>query len=823
MIRIKMIKIEEFRGIRELSLDLEGDNFGICGPNGTGKSGVVDAIEFCLTGNITRLSGQGAGELNVRGHAPHVDQRDNPDKATVTIAASIPALGKDVTIKRSVKSPRTVSITPNDSAIEAVVEELRMHPEFALSRREIAKYIVTPPARRSDDVQNLLRLDHIGRLRSSFVTYANTCKRDANEAERSRKRAEDDLKRALELPSLDRKELLKRANEQRRVLGQAEIAELKPDTNFKDGLDEGEDDNVKKPAISKKVALADLKSLADAISTGEPETQRQPRQDALEALEKLKEDEKALLHARQHGLISTGLELVDADACPLCDKPWDAEELRAHLEEKLLSAEAMGTLLKAISGDLEVVSGEIAGRIAAMKKAADYADKLEPKIARAALDAEAQALQELIDGLQAFAEDPAKIDEALSVVTAEWWTPEAYAQTCLEEVHKAVSALPDRSANDKAVSFLTELQVRYDQLLAVTKQAKAMASRNKIAQKVHSHYDTVSNSVLEGIYDAVAKEFTDFYKAINDDEGKFVGELKAEPAKLSFNVDFYGRGTFPPGAYHSEGHQDGMGLCLYLALMKHTLGDKFTFAVLDDVLMSVDTGHRREVCRLLKTKFPNTQFILTTHDKVWLQYMRTEGLIKKGQFFGGWNVDTGPRIWDDTDIWTEIDGALAKNDVPRAAALLRRYLEYIATVLADNLRAKVEYRSDANYDLGDLWPPVTNRWRDRLKQGVKTAAHWGHDSVKDELEKRLAKAVELIKKTNAEQWAINKSVHFNEWENFTVSEFKEVADAFKALLEHIRCPNPKCGGYPYLEPRKGSSEQLRCSCLTVNINLKMAK
>lgn len=104
-----------------------------------------------------------------------------------------------------------------------------------------------------------------------------------------------------------------------------------------------------------------------------------------------------------------------------------------------------------------------------------------------------------------------------------------------------------------------------------------------------------------------------------------------------------------------------MGLCLYLALMKHTLGDKFTFAVLDDVLMSVDTGHRREVCRLLKTKFPNTQFVLTTHDRVWLQYMKTEGLIKSGQFFGGWHIDTGPRIWDDKDIWGEIEEALTKD------------------------------------------------------------------------------------------------------------------------------------------------------------------
>ena len=134
MIRIKTIKIEEIRGIRELSFDLEGGNFGICGPYGIGKSGVVDAIEFCLTGNIARLAGQGAGELSVTGHAPHVDQRANPDKVKVTIRALIPALCKGVTIKRSVKSPWAVSITPSDPAIKAAVEELWMHPEIAQSR-----------------------------------------------------------------------------------------------------------------------------------------------------------------------------------------------------------------------------------------------------------------------------------------------------------------------------------------------------------------------------------------------------------------------------------------------------------------------------------------------------------------------------------------------------------------------------------------------------------------------------------------------------------------------------------------------------------------
>jgi hypothetical protein len=49
----------------------------------------------------------------------------------------------------------------------------------------------------------------------------------------------------------------------------------------------------------------------------------------------------------------------------------------------------------------------------------------------------------------------------------------------------------------------------------------------------------------------------------------------------------------------TEGHQDGMGVCLYLALMKRLFGDQFTFALLDDVVMSVDVGHRYQFCQLL--------------------------------------------------------------------------------------------------------------------------------------------------------------------------------------------------------------------------------
>src|SRR5438034_8006518 len=114
MIKVESIRIEEFRGIRDLTLPLKGRNFAVCGPNGTGKSGVVDALEFGLTGNISRLTGEGSENLSLKEHAPHVDSRNAPEKASVTIVATIPALGKKVTITRTVKAPNSPVIVPAD-------------------------------------------------------------------------------------------------------------------------------------------------------------------------------------------------------------------------------------------------------------------------------------------------------------------------------------------------------------------------------------------------------------------------------------------------------------------------------------------------------------------------------------------------------------------------------------------------------------------------------------------------------------------------------------------------------------------------------------
>ena len=117
-------------------------------------------------------------------------------------------------------------------------------------------------------------------------------------------------------------------------------------------------------------------------------------------------------------------------------------------------------------------------------------------------------------------------------------------------------------------------------------------------------------------------------------------------------------------------------------------------------------------------------------------------------------------------------------------------------------------------------PHVLKEWQKRLEDGEKAAAHWQRDDKKEALAGKRAKANDLIAKSNTEQWAINPAVHFDEWANLQRHEFQEVVNAFKALLENLRCENRNCKSYLYVLPHKGKAEEMRCNCGATSINLK---
>jgi hypothetical protein len=380
--------------------------------------------------------------------------------------------------------------------------------------------------------------------------------------------------------------------------------------------------------------------------------------------------------------------------------------------------------------------------------------------------------------------------------------------------------LPDQSSTVGAQTFLSTAQLRLKDYRAAMRKAAAAKEAWSTAKATYDTYCSIQETELNALYDEVQKDFSGFYRAINgEDEAGFTAKLTPSEGSLGLQVNFYERGLFPPAAYHSEGHQDGMGVCLYLALMKRLFGKQFTFALLDDVVMSVDVGHRYQFCKLLKSQFPDTQFIITTHDRLWAEQMRSAGLVtaKTSVTFHSWTIDTGPIVESNVGIWEDISGSLAKGNVAAAAAALRNHLEYASRHLADQLGATPPFRADGNYELGDLLPSVLKRAKELQGRVAEAAQSWGDTAGKEAAATRKTELAASNGGANVEQWAVNKAVHYNEWANFGKKDFEPVVGAFKDLLSRFTCS--KCGSWLYVTP-KGNPDSLRCACSTVNLNLK---
>ena len=91
--------------------------------------------------------------------------RDNPEKASVTVKVTIPKLGKTATIVRSLKNPSVAQVTPHDPDILDVLQQVKAHPEIVLSRRELIRYVLARPGKRAEEVQALLHLDQVEKVR----------------------------------------------------------------------------------------------------------------------------------------------------------------------------------------------------------------------------------------------------------------------------------------------------------------------------------------------------------------------------------------------------------------------------------------------------------------------------------------------------------------------------------------------------------------------------------------------------------------------------------------------------------------------------------
>lgn len=816
--KVLELEINNVRGIRHLSLKPNGNNFEIWGPNGSGKSAVVDALDFLLTGRISRLTGKGTGGITLSKHGPHIDYTQKLEEVTVRAIVKLPGVNDPIEIKRCMARP---SVLECDEAMKSQLEptiSLALRGQHVLSRREILKYITAEAGTRAQEIQELLNISEIENIRKAFVKVQNDFERDLQAARRSVEGARGAVNSTVQASTFNSDNVLQVINRNRAVMGGQPLsslssAELKREIRLPTVLAGDKSVNV-------TLLERDIANLRNVTSEQTKAQISQADSQLRSLIVTIHSDPNLLRAFSRQQLVKLGMTLIDETGnCPLCDTPWPAGKLREYLAQRLSVAQVAAQYQERIARLSAAIVNPVSTTAASIDKVIAIAQLMQLQDDLAILNLWLEALQKLQSALSAPVDkypDPRFDMDRVKQMLA----PEGIVKSLDHIQAEAKARYPEASPEQTAWETLTRLEENLKALEKAEAEFRNAGLSYKRATALLESFQTSRDTVLGKLYNEIKDRFVELYRSVHGiDEGGFTAKIEPEGPSLNLEVDFYGRGTHPPHALHSEGHQDSMGLCLYLALAERLTKGVIDLLILDDVVMSVDADHRRQVCRLLATFFPDRQFLITTHDQTWAHQLQSEGVVKsQGMFeFYNWSIETGPRVNYEADIWERIEEDLQKNDVPSAAARLRRGAEQFFGMACDALQAPVIYKLNSRWELGDFLQSAMAQYNKMLKLAKKAADSWDDNESRESLQELDSTVGQIYSRTSAEQWAVNANVHYNKWANFSEQDFRPVVEAFQDLRGLFVCS--KCGGMLHLTTKGLEPENVRCNCGKVNWNL----
>jgi hypothetical protein len=646
---------------------------------------------------------------------------------------------------------------PNRELFERVlaVASRRLH---ILTRRDILRYITSEPKERAVQVQAILNISPVEHIRSVLVKVHGEFQRAANNERSTRSAARAQLATAADAPRCDRDTILSTVNRYRSLLDGTPIAQLTAGTLKENLVAPGTRGTRTGPNLD--LVRSDVSRLRQALSDALLTAQKPRDQRLRETLQGLRADPLTQRAADWQRMAMQGLDLIDDDgACPLCGTEWEPGTLRERIESQLAVATSIQEKLR-----------EIAETTGYIKRYTDEVIALARTVhaAAAAIGGRgAPALQawlELLNDLAVSLESPldAYPDETIHAsgffeVLSAQEIPEV-----LQEVLDAAEAvLPQATPEQTAWDALTRIEVTLGAAVNHAARTRRAELAERRAHLLLTNFLAARDAVLGELYQSVNDRFVELYRQIHtEDENGFAASLMPDRAGLDLTVAFHGRGSHPPHALHSEGHQDSMGICLFLALSERLGANVLDLLILDDVVMSVDADHRRQVGQLLAVAFPGKQFLIMTHDRTWCNQLKSSGVVTNRTIvnFFNWSLAAGPQVSAETDQWERIEQDLAHGDVGSGAAKLRRGAEEFFGSACDALRGRVPYKLSGRWELGDFLPAAVGAYRDHLRSAKRAARSWDDNESVERIEELESTLTQIYARTSAEQWAINAAV-----------------------------------------------------------------
>jgi recombinational DNA repair ATPase RecF len=793
-LRIKTIEIRAFRGIPELNLNLDGKSFILRGENGTGKSSLVDAIEFFFSGKVLHL--EGVQGLSLLRHGPHV--HFTPDDTKVSMTFNI----------GNVELSRKFNFSP--SIPEEFIEyfNITQKGNYILRRAQILEFIASKPADRFKAIGSIIGVEQLDNYELELKRLGDEINEQVTKYNALKNSTLNDLSLLLGyqifnadgvLPAINAK--LKNANLP--LITSLDMADKHSELMLRTAkLSES---NKGTAVISEFLVLLKSTSHVDENQLKAISNDVDSINQKIKNLNKVQfEKEKALAD-----LLEIGGNLVKQqkmEICPLCEQTIDPDKLveRILIRQKTLQAlteEAsevrnLAAEVKSILSTKLISSNAILPRMDAIKELSHNKELLAET-------------SEYISALIAKVTSAADIKNELSVdeINKEIHKIENLIkdlQTECERLLKETNITEEEKKVLEIVGLIGNTKAKVQDLLKADLELKKNKQYAQIADKLYSTFSEVKKAKVQAVFDMIQTDIQGYYSILHLGEPHNNLQLKTvRRASIELTIQSFGRPGEDPRALTSEGHLDSLGLCIFLAFVKK-FNVSCPLVVLDDVVTTIDAAHRENICKLLHQEFGDKQFIITTHDGIWFEQLRASrrayGIDGSCIFMtvSSWDVENGMILRPYKPRWERIMQKIQEGD-KSAGNDSRTYLEWILEQACEATQTLGPLKFTGKYEIGELLPAL----RKRITLLVNDI------SFQDKI---------AIAFRNLDSTIIYGNIlsHNNTLaEGLSITEISNFCNAVHALHEILSCQ--KCGSFAVLSPQFNI---LRCKCGGLELKAK---
>lgn len=792
--RIAELRVCDFRGVRrEVRLPLDGKSLLLLGENGTGKSTLVDAIEWATTGVVQPLSSRGQ-RVTFASHAHHVHA--DRDDATASVTLDTGAV---------ISEGRVVGAEAPDSA--DFLSGARRAANI-LRRSELLSFINLAPAPRYERLKPFLPLLRIGDWETRAREARDEIERRQIEVRRSCTTAETALGGVGVAAPCAESDVLKTLRDAATTAGVAlpESVDEAGAVSEQAQARAAEIGNVARIQAldSARAAVRALRQSPDIGASGRSLLLR------LNAHREATRQEALVFYDRVLTEGAAWIREEERSACPLCDAPiQDRATLLARIATRLTERErifgARAELRAALVDCEELASTWVESAESARDCLLGAAVELDVADIEAALAIVSALRDACLRPIEEFEREAALPDASLpnGLATA-LATAEERLTSVIDGLPRAEQLIPIvnlKACADAIASWWQPLQSERSRLVALTvARDRAVAFETALA----SARRTRLQAVFDDIQDDARAYFADLHP--NEPATSIGLRVREVAASAQLESTFADQEEEDPRAYFSDGHLDTLGLCFFLALYARAAArhPNLRLLVLDDVLTSVDAPHRRRVAHLVLDKFRDHQLVLTTHDPVWFRELKDVqsqlGLANRfiNRELRDWSLRDGPVLVDPPELAVELRRLIATNaETGTIAGSAGRLLEFLLSAMHGNFRLSVTGKPAHDYTIADRWPP----FRSKVVRGERAPGLYA----------RAQTAIDDLDLFTPIRNAVGG--HWNDWaQGISRAETIAHANSVLGIFDAVHCM--ECRGFVVVETVGTSTARCRCHAVT---------